>query len=96
MLSASSRVIPQSVANGSTQISSQQPSIHCLGNEFLEVESELQSNHSVVSDTGNYFATNTSTLEVEPGLPSNHNLFHDPFAPITSSIVRMRMAYGCF
>ncbi|KAJ0049204.1 hypothetical protein Pint_15324 [Pistacia integerrima] len=113
MLNASSRVIPQSVANGSTQISSQQPSIHCLGNEFLEVESELQSNHSLVSDTGNYFATNTSTLEepqllsnqnffdtrnyefadntssmeVESPLLSNHNLFHDPFAPITSSMV---------
>ncbi|KAJ0049201.1 hypothetical protein Pint_15327 [Pistacia integerrima] len=98
----------------STEVESQQPSTHCLGNEFLEVESELQSNHSLVSDTGNYFATNTSTLEeprllsnqnlgfdtrnyefadntssmeVEPGLLSNHNLFHDPFAPITSSMV---------
>ncbi|XP_031277741.1 uncharacterized protein LOC116136180 isoform X2 [Pistacia vera] len=102
----------------STEVESQQPSTHCLGNEFLEVESELQSNHSLVSDTGNYFATNTSTLEeprllsnqnlgfdtrnyefadntssmeVEPGLLSNHNLFHDPFAPITSSMVQPQL-----
>ncbi|KAJ0105928.1 hypothetical protein Patl1_17912 [Pistacia atlantica] len=102
----------------STEVESQQPSTHCLGNEFLEVESELQSNHSLVSDTGNYFATNTSTLEeprllsnqnlgfdtrnyefadntssmeVEPGQLSNHNLFHDPFAPITSSMVQPQL-----
>ncbi|KAJ0049499.1 hypothetical protein Pint_15334 [Pistacia integerrima] len=78
----------------STEVESQQPSTHCLGNEFLEVESELQSNHSLVSDTGNYFATNTSTLEVEPRLLSNHNLFHaqrNPFAPMTSSMVQPQL-----
>ncbi|KAJ0049496.1 hypothetical protein Pint_15330 [Pistacia integerrima] len=78
----------------STELESQQPSTHCLGNEFLEVESELQSNHSLVSDTGNYFATNTSTLEVEPRLLSNHNLLHNqrnPFAPITSSMVQPQL-----